>query len=263
MVYFHLGLELNAEKPHKTFIMKHLKLSFLLILAGISLKGIAQESKPTNFKLSAGADFATSYLWRGFELGNSPAVQPWGEFSYKGFTLGTWGSYSFTGDYKEVDLYAKYTYKTFTLNFVDLFFPGYEGLDQNFFNFKQSSTGHCGELGLSFNGSEKIPFSVFGGVILYGTSTDPNPSDSTKMNYSTYFELKYLGTLNDYPYEVFAGFTPTQSTFYLTNGFAFINLGATVKKSIKLTEDFSLPMKLTLSLNPEIKKIYLSLLISI
>ncbi|MFZ4547272.1 MAG: hypothetical protein ACOYN4_07555 [Bacteroidales bacterium] len=243
--------------------MQHIKLTFLLILTVLSVAARAQETKPSKCQLTLGADFATSYLWRGFELGNSPAAQAWGEFSYKGFTLGTWGSYSFTGDYKEVDLYAKYTYKTFTLNFVDLFFPGYEDLDQNFFNFKQSSTGHCGELGLSFNGSEKIPFSVFGGVILYGTSTDPDPSDSTKMNYSTYFELKYLGTLNDYPYEVFAGFTPTQSTFYQTDGFAFINLGATVKKSINLTDNFSLPLKFTLSLNPEIKKIYLSLLISI
>jgi hypothetical protein len=263
LVYCHLGLKLNAEKPHKTFIMKHLKISFLLILAGISLKGIAQESKPTNCKLSAGADFATSYLWRGFELGNSPAVQPWGEFSYKGLALGAWGSYSFTGDNKEVDLYAKYTYKDFTLTFVDLFFPGLDGFDQNFYNFKQSSTGHCGELGLSFNGSEKIPFSVFGGVILYGTSSDPDPSDSTSMNYSTYFEVKYLGTLNNYDYEVFAGFSPTQSTFYQTDGFAFINVGATAKKSIKITDEFSLPLKLTLSTNPEIKKIYLSLLISI
>ena len=235
----------------------------MLILAGLSIKSIAQESKPTNCKLSLGADFATSYLWRGYELGNSPAVQPWGEFSYKGLTLGTWGSYGFTGDYKEVDLYVKYTHKDFTLTFVDLFYPGAEAFDQNFYNFKQSSTGHCGELGLSFNGSEKIPFSVFGGVIIYGASSDPDPSDSTSMNYSTYFELKYLGALNEYSYEVFAGFTPVQSTFYLTDGFAFVNVGATVKKSIKLTDDFSLPLKLTLSTNPEIKKIYLSLLISI
>ncbi len=243
--------------------MKYIKLAFLLILAGLSIKAMAQETKPSNCQLSIGADFATSYLWRGFELGNSPAVQPWGEFSYKGFTLGTWGSYSFSGDNKEVDLYAKYTFGNFSLNFVDLFFPGYEGLDQNFFNFSQSSTGHCAELGLSFNGSEKIPFSVFGGIILYGTSTDPDPNDSTSMNYSPYFEIKYLGNLNDNPYEVFAGFTPTESTFYQTNGFSFINVGATAKKSIKITDNFSLPIKLTLSTNPEIKKIYLSLIVSI
>jgi hypothetical protein len=104
---------------------------------------------------------------------------------------------------------------------------------------------------------------VYGGIILYGLASDPNPGDSTRTNYSPYFEIKYLGTLNDYSYEVFTGFTPSESTLYQTTGFAFTNIGLSAKRTIPVTDNFALPLKLTLATNPVIKKIYLALLVSL
>jgi len=243
--------------------MKKIRLVILLALIGLTMVSFAQEEKPKNCKLAAGADLASMYLWRGFELGNSPAIQPWAEFSYKGLSIGTWGSYDFTNSYKEVDIYAKYTYKTFTMMFIDLYTPSYKGYDKNFYNFTGDTSSHVSELGLTFNGSEKIPFSVSGGVLLYGLAWDHKVNDTTAFNYSTYFEINYLGSLGEYSYNVFAGFCPTESYFYATDGFSFINVGLSAKKEIKVTEDFLLPAKITLATNPESKRVYVALLLSL
>lgn len=240
-----------------------MKFISIVVLILIAASGFAQESKPGHSEISIGADFASMYLWRGLEQGTGPAIQPWGEFSHKGFTLGAWGSYELKGEFKEVDLYAKYNYKDFSLLFIDLFLPDYEGLDPDYFNFNNETTGHISELGLSFNGSEKIPFSVYGGVILYGVPIDHQPDDTTASNYSSYFEVNFLGKLNDYSYNVFAGFTPTASNLYETEKFSFINLGLSAKKAIKITSEFEIPIKLILATNPTSKKIFMSLIISI
>lgn len=242
--------------------MRKIRLTFLMTFLGIVLISMAQDAKPKNCKISLGADFASMYLWRGFELGNSPAIQPWAEFSYKNLTVGTWGSYDFTNTYKEVDLYAKYTYKAFTLMFLDLYTPSYEGFDKDFFNFTGDTSSHVSELALTFNGTEKIPFSVSGGVLLYGLGWDYKVNDSTAFNYSSYFEVNYLGQLEDISYNLFAGFTPTESVFYQTDGFSFINIGVSAKKEIKVTDSFSIPAKLTMATNPESKNLYVAILLS-
>jgi hypothetical protein len=231
----------------------------------MALPTLAQETKPKNCNVAIGADLASMYLWRGMQQGSAPALQPWGEFSYKGLTLGTWGSYEFSGNFKEIDLYAKYTYKDFSLLFIDFFYPDDSLLDQNYYNFDTKTTGHASELGLSFNGNEKIPFSVYGGVFLYGTPIDNKVIDSAtiEMNYSSYFEINYLGKHNDYTYNVFMGFTPTESNLYQTTGFAVFNVGLSAKKTVKVTSDFSIPIKLTLATNPEAKKIFIAFILSI
>ncbi len=242
------------------------KARLLLILAvfiGIPLTVSAQESKPARADISIGADFVSSYLWRGLPQGNAPAIQPWGELSYKGFTFGTWSSFEFTGNFKEIDLYAKYTYKDFSLMVIDFFFPEYKGLNQDYFDFKNETTGHAGELAISFNGSDKIPFTVYAGVVIYGIPIDHQVNDTLAMNYSSYFEINYLGKLNQYTYNVFLGFTPTESYLYGTKQFSIFNVGLSAKKEIKITKEFNIPMKLTLATNPVSKKFFVTLLLSL
>jgi hypothetical protein len=240
-----------------------LKNLLLTAFALITLSAYSQEVKQSNFNLSIGTDLTTTYLWRGSQLSSGPSIQPWAEWSYKGFTLGAWGSYEFSGVSKEVDLYAKYTLKDFSLMYIDLFFPDNTALNQDFFNFNNKTTGHTAELGLSYNGSESIPFAVYGGIILYGIPCDQKVNDSTAINHSSYFEISYLGKFKDYSYTVFAGCTPTESVLYGTKKISIFNLGLTAKKAVKVTTDFSIPIKLTLATNPLSKKIFMAVLISL
>lgn len=237
-----------------------LKITVLFVL--VTLSGLSAQEK-SSASVSLGADFASSYIWRGLPQGTMPAIQPWGEFSYKGFTLGTWGSYELGGTFKEIDVYAKYTLSDFSLQFIDLYFPDYPGLNPDYFNYKNSETGHAAELGLSFNGNSKIPFTVYGGMILYGVAIDPKVSDATKLNRSAYFEVNYSGNIKDISYNIFAGFTPSGSVLYATSHFSVINAGISAKKSIKITDQFSLPLKLTLAANPAANKLYMAAIVSL
>jgi len=232
---------------------------FILFFMGIGSN--AQDKNEVN--ISLGTDIASSYLWRGLPQGTMPALQPWSELTYKGFSLGAWGSYELGGTFKEIDIYAKYTLNSFSLQFVDLYFPDFAGLNPDYFNYKNSETGHAAELALSFNGTSKIPFTVYGGMIVYGTAIDPKVSDAVKLNKSAYFEVNYLGSVKDVNYTIFAGLTPTESVLYGTSQFSFINVGLSLKKAIKITEQFSLPLKLTLAANPESNKFYMAAIVSL
>jgi hypothetical protein len=104
---------------------------------------------------SAGADLVSRYLWRGWDFGNSAAVQPAlavstpaGEGS---FEIGAWGSFGVAGGigtsdaFNENDLYASFSYEQFSFVLTDYFFPGYSG-DDGFFKFGDDGA-HILELG--------------------------------------------------------------------------------------------------------------------
>ncbi|NTW69341.1 MAG: hypothetical protein HGB23_05755 [Chlorobiaceae bacterium] len=86
------------------------KTAKFLTLAVAILAGSVGTAQAADFKV--GADVVSSYVWRGGELGNSPAIQP--TLSYTcpktGIIVGAWGSYAVSQDagsrYKEVDLFA-------------------------------------------------------------------------------------------------------------------------------------------------------------
>lgn len=239
------------------------KSTLLLLLTCMGPQLFAQSTTSETNIVTVGSDITSSYLWRAIPQGTGPAIQPWGDISYHGVSVGTWGSYELTGNFKEIDVYAKYTYRSLTLQVVDLFFPDYPGLNQNYLNFKKESTGHAAEIGFSFNGTEDLPFSLFTGVIAYGRAIDPKPNDPQTNNHSAYLELNYLGTTRNLSYNVFAGMTPTSSSLYGTSGFSVFNIGVSAKKNIDITARFSVPFKLTLALNPNKEKLNLSASISL
>ena len=235
-----------------------LSLSFLLL----SVSTIAQDSNTDKIDLTAGFDLATTYLWRGFEFSDGPVIQPWAQLSYKGLAVGTWASTSLTGLSKEIDLFASYSINSFTLSFTDLFTPYMAGLDQNYFDFTNDLSSHVSEIGLSYNGSENIPISISAGMLLYGKFWDPKTNDATALNHSTYLEVDYFGNIGDYSYTIFAGLTPGKSVFYDTDGFAFLHVGTTLGKELKVNESFSIPLSLTVSANPEAQKFFVALMCS-
>ncbi|EAT58480.1 TorF family putative porin [Chlorobium ferrooxidans] len=86
------------------------KTAKLLTLAVAIFAGSVGTAQAEGFKV--GADVVSSYVWRGGELGNSPAIQPALSYTFPGIgiVVGGWGSYAISQDagtrYKEVDLFA-------------------------------------------------------------------------------------------------------------------------------------------------------------
>jgi hypothetical protein len=227
--------------------------------------------------INLGADLVSRYIWRGYDFGNSPAVQPALSFSWKGINLGAWGSYAFAkqsiqvndstvvdaGTYAETDLFISYTYKWFTLMVFDYFILN--GLNPNegnrYFDYNNATTGHSFEGSLAFEGPAKFPLQVMACTFFYGDDKDQDSTGvygaGTKNNYSTYFELSYKINLKKIGVELkpFIGGIPFGSSMY--GPYAGItNLGLSARKNIPVTTQYALPVQVSLITNPQAQSVF-------
>jgi len=107
-------------------------------LAVALFAGLGSTAQAEGFKI--GADVVSSYVWRGSELGDSPAIQPNLSYTFPGIgvVVGAWGSYAvientklYDADgnlvdeyrYKEVDLYLTVPVGPFSFTVTDYYVP--------------------------------------------------------------------------------------------------------------------------------------------
>ena len=195
--------------------------------------------------LSVSTDIYNRYVWRGFDFGDSPSIQPSLSLSASNFSLGVWGSFATTGHgstepYSETDLYASYAIPVNTgsvsLGVTDYFFPY---LTPDYFNY---ANNHQFEANVGITFAKSFPLSISGNLNFAGMDKDN----------SLYFELDYpisTATLN-------FGFIPMKSSYYGTTKAGIVNVGISDTKDIPLTSKFSLPLHGSLIVNPYTKKIF-------
>jgi hypothetical protein len=228
--------------------------------------------KKSPLSINIGADLVSRYVWRGTDYGNSPGIQPSFSLDIKGFEVGAWGSYGFVpyskkindtttismGNYAEFDLFLSYTFKWFTLCVTDYFFPNplTPNSDNKYFNWKNATTGHTIEAALSFNGTDKVPLSLYVGTLVYGADKDQDSTGvyglGSNNNYSTYIEASYTFNIKKIGVDImpFIGGIPFGSSWYGPYG-GVINLGFTTSKEIKITPKYSLPIYVSIITNPQ------------
>lgn len=224
--------------------MKVLATTAFLVVGIATLK--AQDT------IKATAEIVSSYIWRGSLATSSPTpnFQPTLAYGHGPLEIGIWGSTNFTGDYKEFDPYVAYTINSSfkaTLTDYDWNFAGVK-----YFNYKNAETGHMFEGTVGYTGPSSLPISVTLNTMFYGH--DKKATDSTKQAYSTYIELGYTKGAAAF----FFGLTPWKSYYTgYSKDLAIVNLGATLSRSIKITSDFSLPVRATFVVNPSAQDVHL------
>lgn len=196
--------------------------------------------------ISIGADFINRYIWRGLEINNAPNIQPGLSLSYKGLEAGFWASYTLSNEVSntdEIDAFVGYTISSeagdISLLLTDYYFPN-AGVPLS--DFDNGSGAHTLELTFGFTPA-KFPISFLVGYNIY--NDDGN---------NLYFELGYSATISDVDLSLFAGAaagSEENPAYYGTDEFAVINIGLTASKSIKITDDFELPITSSLIVNPE------------
>ncbi len=202
------------------------------------------------------------YIFRGTDFGNSPAIQPYVSLSISNFELGCWGSIATNSFYQEVDLYAKYTIKKFSLMLTDYYIPSLNGSasapDTRYFIYDDKKTAHTFEGCLMYKGGDKFPLWLMGCAFVYGNDKrwgyDLKKDTTDQSYYSSYFEAGYTIKIHENSLDLFAGFTPTAGAY--GDGAGIVNLGITGYRKIKLTNDFELPLKASLIFNPQISNVY-------
>jgi hypothetical protein len=214
-----------------------------LLLCASTLQ--AQTDTIPAVSVDAKIDLVSRYLFRGMDLGKGPSVQPNLAANWKGFSIGSWGSYTLTGQGDlETDLFISKTVGFVTLAVWDFWiFNDTDGF--NFFDYQDKTTGHTLEANVLLSGGETLPFNFMAAYVFYGA--DPSRS--------LYLELQYVPKLSLADLTVFAGYQ-AKGTLYAANP-GFVNLGCTVKKAIELTDRLSFPLSLSLIVNPAVKSAWL------
>lgn len=239
----------------------------------MSLSAFSQSDSPVQL----GADFMSRYIWRGVNLGgSSPSIQPWiklnmnSKDSNHALSIGAWGAYTFSQtSNQEVDLYMTYTFKNaLSFTVTDYFFPEYYSTEgrSGFFNYDSDSTCHVLEGIVSFNGTEKIPFTFMFAMNFYGNDARRLNSDGSVAGIfmTKYVELGYKKNIKGVDFNAFVGAALDKPDtdkgelgFYGNDSAGIINLGLKVSKSILITENYSLPVQASLITNPEAGNIFM------
>lgn len=221
-----------------------------LLVALISQIIIAQTAK-----VDVNADLVSRYIWRGTNVNESPNIQPSITLTVGGLSAGFWGSYciantSETNSFShEIDTWIQYDYSlsngmSIGAIITDYYFPQAGVRFGNFNNYDNTKGpgAHTFEAGILFKGSEAFPISLSGYMNFYNDAGN-----------STYFQIDYPVELKDVSLNFFIGASAGSKEnpgFYNTETFNIINAGITASKSIKITEDYSLPVYTSFIINP-------------
>ncbi|MEM1056153.1 MAG: hypothetical protein AAGI52_11550 [Bacteroidota bacterium] len=204
--------------------------------------------------LEAGLTLTSRFIYRGINLGEAPQVQPRLSLNVGDFQASLWGSHPLAqasdesvesprdANYREVLLWMLYNIDvgvgTLTPYVQNHFNPNTGQL----FDFADNGDGaHFFQAQLMFSGDDRLPVDALVGWVFYN---DPGES--------VYFEGGYRFDLSGLNLRAFAGGVPGRSPF---NGVpedevAITNIGLSAGRSIRLSDEFSIPVSVTFIANP-------------
>jgi len=188
------------------------------LFAGLS--GTAQAAD--GFKI--GTDLVSSYVWRGLDFGDSPAIQPSVTYTFpgSGLVVGAWGSYAVTnnndgtGRYKEADLFATLPVGPFGITVTD-----YNQVANTPKAFNYSSTGtNLLEASVTY---EKDDLNLLAAINFAGFELN-------EANKAKYVEAGYKFSSKDgYTAKAVVG-AGSEKYYTLDGKFKLVNVGVSVSK---------------------------------
>ncbi len=214
----------------------------LLIFALFYLSTVEINAQEENhFSFNAGADIYSSYVWRGTKYGEGPAIQPKLEFKAGPFTAGAWGSFDFS-DYQETDLYVSFSLPAgFSLGITDYYYPTLD-----YFDYSDTTGSHAFEVNAGFTA---------GSLSLSANYILNEAGNAGSAGGDKYFEARYSFD----SFNIFIGAGDGWHTSNNEDGsdrFAVCNIGLGTLKTIRVTDNFSIPVTGQLVFNPDLKKMY-------
>ena len=231
---------------------------FLLIISALLL---LSRSTKAQIDFCFGADFVSSYVWRGI-ASSGTSIQTSMGLTAGGLSVEAWGSVDISGSgYKEIDLSLVYSSNSFSIGLSDYWWSGEGAFD--YFDLKKDSCSHYLELNLGYEFDFGLHMSWNTIVAGSGDKYTDNGGKS-KRAFSSYFETGYSLSINDVKLTAALGFSPWKSdVFYIgaypyaTDGFAVNNISLKAAKNITVTDRFSLPASGKLVFNPATEDVFL------
>ena len=232
---------------------------FVLIILSIS-RGFAlsisdsiKDSTKTNTNISISTELTSIHMWRAMPSGSGPCIEPLATLSIGKLSLNAWACYAINDSYKEIDLFATYSWKYLQVGIFDYYCPLPNSSENRYSEFRTDKTQHLFEGQIIFLGADKLPLSLTTSCFFSGADID---SDG-KQRYSSYIELSYHFSLQSFLLNLEVGLTPFKNSMYSNNPSVF-NYGFSVAKEIRITKEWTIPSKYKLAYNPEIDMMYFS-----
>lgn len=181
--------------------MKKLIFLFSFLSVCFCLKAEEKQGPALHFS----GDFVSSYTWRGLYM-SPAAIQPSIEFEAGNFTIEAWGSVSFNGEDKEVDLTASYALGNFVFSVTDMWWSTQDS-EIKYFNYNSHETEHTFEGSVAYTlPCERFPLSLSWSTIFAGMDKKADG----KQAYASYVELSYPSTLKIRNWRRYAVSRPTK-----------------------------------------------------
>jgi len=224
----------------------------LLFIPILLLAGAEGAEAQDRVEASLGTDIVSHYIWRGQELG-AVSLQPSLGVSYKGLSLGAWGSAGLSrpSDTEEFDLTLSYSAGGFNIGVTDYWFNSGPDLQNRYFKYGKGATNHVFEAfaGYDFDFASLQWYTNFAG--------NDCVNEDGRLSYSSYLEASVPFAFGGVDWTATAGVVPFATDFYGVDGFALINLALTASKDIRVTDTFSIPVFAQLAANPDTGKAFL------
>lgn len=229
-----------------------MKKAYTLLMMFVSVLTLIAQNK-SGIDINASVDLYSRYVWRGLLFTDAPSIQPSITVSKGGFSATVWGSYATSKNYAEVDLFLAYSTGNLTFGLSDYYTENERDLTLNdFTDWKQEETVHLVETYISYQlPVKKFPMTITGSIFVYGADLDKK----NNQNFSSYVELSYPFSLNDYDLSLTLGGTPTSG--YYSKDAGLVNLSFGAIRTIKITETFSIPVNTSIVINPSNKDVFL------
>jgi hypothetical protein len=248
----------TKTKMKKVVVVLALMLTSSLIYAQDVVKETTavEESEPS---LTASVDVVYPYLWRGVRYyGDKVAFQATVDYAITDkLSVGVWGTTNFSNAadaYNEFDWSITYQINPIISAMVsDYYWPATKNNpdweSSSYFDYSEGSAQTL-DFTLMFDFSEKgVPIDFQWSTIFGGNDYKYDENGNRSRAYSSYAELGYTQSFEKIGVAVrpFAGAAVINGGYYGTDangeaGFTFTNVGLTVSKDIKISENYSLPV---------------------
>jgi len=243
--------DLNPLDTISEIVMKKILLTATSLLMLGMLAIPTQTATAQDLSVDAGMTLTSRFIYRGVELGNSPNVQAMVGINSGGFSLYGWGSHSLGQDdnaYKEVKFWANYTLDLGEFNLtpqIENHFNAYTDL----FDFDENTTTHVFQASAKLAGKgEAAPDLMIG--YAFGS-----PVEGT-----IYAEAGYAFASGDYGMRAFVSTQYSDGPGFVDLGynskFVVNQIGVSASRTLQISDSFSLPLGISLIVNPKTERIF-------
>lgn len=232
--------------------MKGKRMMMVTALAGsMALPTMAQDK----VEATLGSDFVSSYVWRGQKNGGF-SVQPNASLSYKGLSVGAWGSFAiapnekYAGTEEELDITLGYAVKGFHVGITDYFLFN-NGLP--FFKY-----GSIGKTAHTFEGGIGYDFGLLAIDWFTNFAGTDGVNKDGKRAYSSYLQLDAPFRLAKLDWNATVGIVPYRTDFYVaddSHGFHVNTVSLKAQYTIEFPH-FQLPVYGQLIANPSSRDLH-------